>query len=130
MIVAIDDDPNVVNLYQRFLEKQGYTIIGVNDSKDVFPALAQHKPSAILLDVLMPEKDGWGVLSEIKDEETTRDIPVIICSIISDKNRGFSLGAADYLTKPIVEADLVKAINNEKPTLNFTLNPFVFPIDI
>jgi CheY-like chemotaxis protein len=110
VIVAIDDDPNVVNLYQRFLEKQGYTIIGVNHSNDVFPALVQHKPSAILLDVLMPEKDGWGVLSEIKDNETTKDIPVIICSIISDKDRGFTLGAADYLTKPIVEADLVKAL--------------------
>ncbi len=110
VVIAIDDDPNVVNLYQRFLEKQGYRVIGVNNSTDVFPSISQHNPSAILLDVLMPEKDGWGVLRELKDEESTRDIPVVICSIISDKDRGFSLGAADYLTKPIVEADLVKAL--------------------
>jgi CheY-like chemotaxis protein len=112
IIAAIDDDPNVINLYQRFLEKQGYKVIGINSSKDVIPAITEHKPSAILLDVLMPEKDGWGVLRDLKDNDTTKNIPVVICSIISDKNRGFSLGAADYLTKPIVEGDLVKALRN------------------
>jgi CheY-like chemotaxis protein len=112
VIVAIDDDPNVINLYQRFLEKQGYKVIGINSSKDVIPEITEHNPSAILLDVLMPEKDGWGVLRDLKDDEITKNIPVVICSIISDKNRGFSLGAADYLTKPIVEDDLVKALRN------------------
>jgi CheY-like chemotaxis protein len=110
VIVAIDDDPNVISLYQRFLEKQGYQVIGINNSKDVIPQIKQHAPSAILLDVLMPDKDGWGVLRELKEESFSKEIPVIICSIVSDKNRGFSLGAADYLTKPIVESELVKAL--------------------
>jgi GAF domain-containing protein/DNA-binding response OmpR family regulator len=112
VVVAIDDDPNVVNLYQRFLEKQGYQVIGINCSTDVIPEIKQHNPSAILLDVLMPEKDGWGVLRELKDDSFTKNIPVVICSIVSDKNRGFSLGAADYLTKPIVEGELVNALRH------------------
>lgn len=112
VIVAIDDDPGVITLYERFLEQQDYRVIGINHSHDVLPQVKDLAPAAILLDVLMPEKDGWGVLRTLKDDPATKDIPVIICSIISDKNRGFSLGAADYLIKPIVENELVKALKH------------------
>lgn len=112
VIVAIDDDPGVITLYERFLEQQDYRVIGINHSDDVLPQIRGLTPTAILLDVLMPEKDGWGVLRMLKDDPATKDIPVIICSIISDKNRGFSLGAADYLVKPIVENELVKALKH------------------
>ncbi|NJN93283.1 MAG: GAF domain-containing protein [Anaerolineales bacterium] len=112
VIVAIDDDPGVITLYERFLEQQDYRVIGINHSHDVLPQVKELAPAAILLDVLMPEKDGWGVLRTLKDDPATKDIPVIICSIISDKNRGFSLGAADYLIKPIVENELVKALKH------------------
>ncbi|HXV98505.1 MAG TPA: response regulator, partial [Anaerolineae bacterium] len=112
VIVAIDDDPGVITLYERFLEQQDYKVIGINHSYDVLPQIKEVAPAAILLDVLMPEKDGWGVLRILKDDPLTRDIPVIICSIVSDKNRGFSLGAADYLIKPIVENELIKALKH------------------
>jgi len=112
VIVAIDDDPGVITLYERFLEQQDYRVIGINHSYDVLPQVKELAPAAILLDVLMPEKDGWGVLRTLKDDPATKDIPVIVCSIISDKNRGFSLGAADYLIKPIVENELVKALKH------------------
>jgi CheY-like chemotaxis protein len=112
VIIAIDDDPGVITLYERFLEQQDYKVIGINHSHDVLPQIKEVAPAAILLDVLMPEKDGWGVLRVLKDDPLTRDIPVIICSIVSDKNRGFSLGAADYLIKPIVETELIKALKH------------------
>lgn len=112
LIVAIDDDPGVITLYERFLEQQDYKVVGINHSNDVLPQIKELAPAAILLDVLMPETDGWGVLRTLKDDPATKNIPVIICSIVSDKNRGFSLGAADYLVKPIVENELVKALKH------------------
>jgi CheY-like chemotaxis protein len=87
-------------------------VVGITHSLDVLPQIKELAPAAILLDVLMPEKDGWGVLRLLKNDPATKDIPVIICSIISDKNRGFSLGAADYLVKPIVENELIKALKH------------------
>jgi len=111
-IVVIDDDTGVVTLYKRFLDKQGYEIIGINDTQNIVARVKHYAPTAILLDVLIPEKDGWTVLRELKEDPVTQAIPVIICSIISEKNRGFSLGAADYLIKPIVENELIRALRN------------------
>lgn len=69
------------------------------------------KPLAVILDIMMPGQDGWQVLTTLKSKTETRDTPVIICSIIEEQDRGFSLGAADYLVKPILEEDLVQAID-------------------
>ena len=66
----------------------------------------------ILLEVRLPGRDGWGILKELKKDPYTKDIPVIICSSIDDKNRGFTLGAADYLLKPIVKQELVKVLKH------------------
>lgn len=110
VVVAIDDDPSVITLYERFLERQDYMVIGISHKHDVVAQIKELEPSAILLDVLMPEKDGWHILRSLKQDPLTKDIPVVICSIVSDKNRGFSLGAADYLIKPIAEQELVKAL--------------------
>ena len=63
------------------------------------------------LDIMMPNKDGWSVLTDLKSDPLTRDYPVIICSIMEQADKGFSLGAADYLVKPILEEDLVSALD-------------------
>ena len=73
------------------------------------------KPFAVTLDIMMPNKDGWSVLAEIKSDPGTRDIPVVICSIIEQEEKGYSLGAADYLLKPILEEDLVRAMERLNP---------------
>jgi len=69
------------------------------------------RPFAITLDVMMPGKDGWQVIQELKADPETRDIPVVMCTIVSEKGRGLSLGAADYLVKPILEQDLISALD-------------------
>jgi CheY-like chemotaxis protein/two-component sensor histidine kinase len=109
-IVAIDDEPDVINLYQRFLEGQGYQVIGLSNTDDIITPIKNCNPGAILLDVVMPGKDGWSIIQELKEDTATKDIPVIMCSMKSQKKRGFSLGAADYLTKPINEDDLLRAL--------------------
>jgi GAF domain-containing protein/CheY-like chemotaxis protein/HAMP domain-containing protein len=110
LVLAVDDDPGVITLYKRYLEPQGFRVIGVNRSEEVMERVRQHQPFVITLDVLMPHKDGWQVIQELKRHPETRHIPVIMASIVADQGRGFSLGASDYLVKPILEQDLLAAL--------------------
>jgi len=111
VVLAIDDDPQVIGLYERYLNPQGYHVLALTDPLKVKEQVLRIKPYAITLDIMMPNKDGWSVLTDLKSDPATRDYPVIICSIMEQADRGFSLGAADYLVKPILEEDLVHALN-------------------
>jgi PAS domain S-box-containing protein len=111
VVLAVDDDPGVISLYRRYLEGEGYQVVGVSKSEEVLGKAAELQPFAITLDVLMPDKDGWQVLRELKEHPATQHIPIIICSIVSEEGRGFSLGAADYLVKPIMEEELLAALS-------------------
>jgi PAS domain S-box-containing protein len=111
LVLAIDDDPQVISLYERYLKSAGYEVIALSDPSQAVKRVAELKPFAVTLDIMMPGVDGWQVLTELKSNPETRDVPVMICSIIEEQERGFSLGAADYLVKPILEEDLVHALN-------------------
>jgi signal transduction histidine kinase/CheY-like chemotaxis protein/PAS domain-containing protein len=106
-ILVIDDDLQIINLYDRYLQDHGYQVVPLTDPVQAVEAARRIKPFAITLDIMMPHKDGWQVLEELKRSPDTREIPVIVCSIIEDEDKGFNLGAVDYLTKPILEEDLV-----------------------
>jgi CheY-like chemotaxis protein len=111
LVLSVDDDTGVINLYRRYLNQRGYRVFGLTDSRRVVDKAKRLKPYAITLDVMMPRKDGWQVIRELKADPATKDIPVIICSIVGEAERGMSLGAADYLVKPIMEEDLVAALD-------------------
>ncbi len=111
IILSIDDDPQVVELYERYLNQHGYQVVPLTDPSRALERAKQLKPFAILLDIMMPGVDGWQALEILKSDPVTRSIPVIVCSIIEDLERGFRLGAADYLVKPILEEDLVQALD-------------------
>jgi signal transduction histidine kinase/CheY-like chemotaxis protein len=111
VVLCIDDDPQVISLYERFLKPQGYKVIPHIDPKTAVMAAKKHRPYAITVDVMMPERDGWQVMSDLKSDPDTRDIPIVVCSILEEEEKGFSLGAADYLVKPFLQEDLSNAIN-------------------
>jgi CheY-like chemotaxis protein len=111
IILAIDDDPQVISLYERYLTPQGYYIVALTDPSRAKDRILELKPFAITLDIMMPNKDGWSVLTDLKSDPATRDYPVVICSIVEQADKGFSLGAADYLVKPILEEELVHALD-------------------
>ncbi len=111
IILAIDDDPQVIGLYERYLQPQGYQVIGLNDPTQAVDRARQLKPYAITLDVMMPGRDGWSVLQDLKNNPDTRNVPILVCSILEEEEKGFSLGATDYLVKPILEDDLLQALN-------------------
>ncbi len=115
VILSIDDDPTNIALYERYLANQGYQVVAVTEPTKAVQKAAEIKPFAITLDIMMPGMDGWQVLNELKANPETHDIPVIVCSILEEENKGFSLGATDYLVKPILEEDLLQAINRLNP---------------
>ena len=100
-VLVIDDDPMVQELMARFLHKEGYRVVVADTGAEGLRLARELHPVAITLDVMMPGVDGWNVLSDLKADPKTCEIPVIMLTIVDDHGRGFTLGAADYLTKPI-----------------------------
>ncbi len=111
VVLAIDDDMQVIGLYERYLHPQGYQVIPLTDPSQAVERVKQIRPFAVTLDIMMPGIDGWQVLDNLKGDPDTRNIPVIICSIVEELEKGFNLGATDYLVKPILEEDLVNALD-------------------
>jgi PAS domain S-box-containing protein len=123
VVLAIDDDPQVISLYERYLNPQGYHVVPLTEPAKALERIKELKPFAVTLDIMMPNIDGWTVLTEIKSDPATRDIPIIICSIVEQTDKGFNLGAADYLVKPILEEDLVHSLDrlNKHGTIHHVL---------
>ncbi|MSU35965.1 MAG: response regulator [Pedosphaera sp.] len=101
MVLVIDDDPVMCELMQRSLTKDGYRVEVASDGQTGLEMARYLKPSVITLDVMMPSMDGWSVLTALKADPATADIPVVMVTMVENKNLGFSLGTADYFTKPI-----------------------------
>ena len=109
-VLIIDDDPTVSELMERQLAKNGYNVIKASNGKDGLRLAKEKSPDVIMLDILMPEIDGWSTLRSLKAHPDVQNIPVIMASILDEKNKGFSLGAADFLSKPIEKDYLLNAI--------------------
>jgi CheY-like chemotaxis protein/anti-sigma regulatory factor (Ser/Thr protein kinase) len=100
-VLVIDDDPTARDLVERLLVKEGFHAVGASGGDEGLRIARRHRPSVITLDVMMPQMDGWTVLERLKSDPELRDIPVIMLTIVDNRNLGFALGAADYLTKPV-----------------------------
>ena len=100
-VLVIDDDPVQRDLIERFLTKEGFSVRTAENGETGLRLAAQLRPVAITLDVMMPDMDGWCVLSALKADAALRDVPVIMLTMVDDPERGITLGAADYTTKPV-----------------------------
>jgi signal transduction histidine kinase/DNA-binding response OmpR family regulator len=100
-ILVIDDEPAARDLVQRVLIKEGYRVETAASGPEGLALARRIKPAAITLDVMMPGMDGWAVLTVLKADPSTADIPVVMLTVVDDKNLGFTLGATDYLIKPV-----------------------------
>ncbi len=100
-VLVIDDDPQVRELMERFLTREGFSVRTAGNAADGLKLARLLRPACVTLDVMMPGTDGWQVLADLKSHAATADIPVVMLTIADDRTRGFALGAADYLTKPI-----------------------------
>jgi CheY-like chemotaxis protein len=109
-VLVIDDDATAREMLMRMLTKEGYRVILASSGDEGLRIAREQAPDVITLDVLMAGLDGWGVLSRLKADVATADIPVLVVTVIDDRNLGFALGAADYLTKPVDRERLSDAL--------------------
>jgi signal transduction histidine kinase/CheY-like chemotaxis protein len=109
-VLVVDDDSAVRDMLNRFLSREGFQVLTATTGEEALRLAKEVRPRAITLDVMMPGMDGWAVLAALKADPQLADIPVIIVSIIDDKNLGYALGASDYLTKPLERDRLLDII--------------------
>jgi CheY-like chemotaxis protein len=110
-VLVIDDDPNALDLLGRTLQGAGVRVVTASDGQEALKLARTLRPAAITLDVLMPGMDGWEVLRELKGDAATRDIPVIMVTMTDDRKLGYTLGATEFLTKPVRREQLVSLLD-------------------
>ncbi len=101
-ILVVEDDPFLLGMYVTKLEMSGFIVFGVEDGNEAVPATEKEKPDLILLDIILPNMDGFEILKKLKKQDSTKDIPVIIFTNLgqqADVEKGLELGAVDYLIK-------------------------------
>jgi signal transduction histidine kinase/CheY-like chemotaxis protein len=112
LVLVVDDDATVRELVARHLERAGFSVVMANGGQEALRLARELKPSAMTLDIMMPDIDGWTVLAAVKGDPALAAIPVVLMTIVEEKNRGFALGAADYLVKPVDRGKLVETLRN------------------
>ena len=110
LVVLVDDDVAMHDLIKRTISKLNLTLLGATNSEKGMELIREIKPKLILLDVLMPGRDGWSLLKECKTDQDLKNIPVIMISQLNQSNLAASLGANDYLTKPIDRNHFVNTV--------------------
>jgi signal transduction histidine kinase/CheY-like chemotaxis protein len=111
-ILIVDDDRSFLELAERLLLKEGFSAISTNLPRSARQLARTVRPDAILLDILMPDFDGWAVLDALQHDPVTATIPVVILSIIDEKKRAFDAGATAMVAKPVDRAELLRAVND------------------
>jgi signal transduction histidine kinase/DNA-binding response OmpR family regulator len=100
-VLVVDDDPAVHDVLRLTIAREGYRLLHAYDGAEALEVARREKPDVITLDVMMPKLDGWTVLGRLKSDPALASIPVIMLTIVDERTLGYSLGAAEYMTKPI-----------------------------
>jgi CheY-like chemotaxis protein len=111
LILVAEDEGAAQELLVSHLEQAGYRVVTVGSGTEAVKAAIRLRPDVITLDLLMPGKSGWQTLDELKKTPATAAIPVIIVSVVEERKKGLSVGAADYLVKPVSKERLLETIH-------------------
>ncbi len=117
-VLLIDDEPFNQQLMRRYLSKEGWTMAFAGSGQEGLLLAKKLRPKVICLDILMPGMDGWSVLSALKNDPELENIPVVIWSMTNDKQVGYALGAAEFLTKPVQRERLINVMEKYIPNRN------------
>jgi len=110
-ILVVDDNADMVHIYKRYVGGTRYRVVHVDQGTRLFEAIKQHDPQIVVLDVMLQDIDGWELLSLLREHPTASVIPVIICSVVRERELALSLGATEFLTKPILRQQFLHALD-------------------
>ncbi len=111
LVMVVEDNPGAVELYRRYLSGNSWRVRHVADPRVAFELARREEPDVIVLDVMMPGMDGWSVLQALKQRPETNAIPVLLCSIVEDRELSRILGATVSLKKPVAQGDFIAALH-------------------
>ena len=110
-VLVVDDFEGTRELFTYILRKEGYNVVTAANGAEGLKLAREIRPTAIILDVIMPEMDGWTVLQHLKGDPELADIPVLMATVLEEQSKGYVLGATDYLTKPLDRKKLVTILD-------------------
>lgn len=111
-VLIVEDEASIARILQHNLERAGFATAIAADGEAALDAVRGARPDLVILDLLLPRLDGWAVAERLKADATTADIPVLMLSIVADRERGLTSGAVDYMTKPFAMSDLVARVQS------------------
>lgn len=109
-VLVIEDNPDAAVLFERYLVEEPYEVLVARTGEEAMPLAHEKRPVVITLDLMMPTQDGWEVLQTLKNDPYTHDTPVIVCSVLRQRDLALLLGAADFLPKPVSRPSLIQAL--------------------
>ncbi len=118
LILVVEDDPATSEVLTLYLAQGGYRVAHASNGDEALQRIRELRPFTVLLDVMLPGKDGWEVLQEVKCDPELKDIPIVISSEIDNKELGFALGASDYIVKPVDKISLLKKMEELSSCIN------------
>lgn len=112
-VLAVDDDPVILRLLEVNLEMEGYSVVLAGDGEEALAKAREHEPDLVLLDVMMPKKDGWSVAADMRDDPRLSEVPIVFLTARAqdtDIQKGTEFGVTAYVTKPFDPIDLLELI--------------------
>jgi len=109
-VLVVDDSPDVGSLFQRYLRGEPYRVVQATSGEGARRLAAELQPEVIVLDVMLPSQDGWEILQRLRDDPVTRFIPVVVCSVLPERELAVSLGVAEFLAKPVTRSTLLATL--------------------
>ncbi len=111
MVLVIDDNVDLVHFYRRYTEDTRYQIVHIREGQRAMWAVETYRPDIIVLDVMLPDIDGWDLLTQLRRHRQSQAIPIVVCSVVRRKELALSLGASAYLPKPVRRQEFVRALD-------------------
>ena len=111
-VLIVEDEASIARILEHNLERAGFATVIAADGEAALECVRATRPDLVILDLLLPRLDGWAVAERLKADRSTADIPILMLSIVADRERGLAAGAIDYMTKPFTMNDVIARVRS------------------